>query len=172
MTAQPEEFIPEYAMYMQQMLENQRQLQINAYGKDPATITDPDERMDFIRWNVLALEDELHEALQETGWKPWAKSKHLNEAAFGRELVDAWHFFMNLMLVSNIDMETFYGWYMAKARKNAQRQAEGYDGVSTKCQKCKRALDDEEVNCKGAPGEPVGIVAYCGLYDELYYWEA
>ena len=79
-------------------LDAQLELQKNAYGNDPSTL-ETNEQLDWIRWNTLALEDELHEALAETGWKPWAKSKHVNRDAFVGELVDAFHFFMNLMLV-------------------------------------------------------------------------
>lgn len=160
-----------------EMLELQRELQINSYGKDPAHILDGPERMDFIRWNVLALEDELHEALAETGWKPWAKSQHVNEQAFAGEMVDAWHFFMNLMLVGHMSAETLEKGYLAKRLKNAARQRDGYDGVSTKCQLCKRALDDDAVNCRPAPGDHSDLVsgqviAYCGVEDRLYNWAA
>lgn len=155
-----------------EMLELQRELQINSYGKDPATL-EGDERMDFIRWNVLALEDELHEALAETGWKPWAKSQHVNEQAFAGEMVDAWHFFMNLMLAAHMSAETLEEGYLAKRLKNAARQRAGYDGVSTKCQLCKRALDDDAVACRPAtshPDTPTTLIAYCGLNDRLYNW--
>jgi len=132
---------------MQQMLEMQRdlQLRINA-GK---TILDhtPEERMEAIRTNVLALEDELHEALGETGWKPWASSNHVNYDAFYAEMVDAFHFFMNLMLHTGMTMDDLYKGYMAKNAVNHKRQVEGYDGVTTKCPQCRRALDDPTVAC-------------------------
>lgn len=158
---------------IQRMIELQRELQIKAYGKDPAEILDGHERMDFIRWNVLALQDELHEALAETGWKPWAKAQHVNEEAFYGEMVDAWHFFMNLMLVTGMTAERLEQGYLAKRLKNAARQEANYDGVSTKCQLCKRALDDDAVACrpavpnKNVPGE---LIAYCRKEDRLYIW--
>lgn len=152
------------------MLELQRELQVNSYGKDPAAILDGHERMDFIRWNVLALEDELHEALAETGWKPWAKSQHVNDEAFYGEMVDAWHFFMNLMLVTGMTAEKLEEGYRAKRLKNAARQRDGYDGVSTKCQLCKRALDDDAVGCRGPRPDGPGGVAWCAAHNELYPW--
>jgi len=127
-------------------LEAQWALQVQAYGKDPRKLSD-EERMEWVRWNILALEDELHEALQETGWKPWATKNHLNEDAFRGELVDGLHFFLNLMLVANISAEELLAGYQLKREKNAKRQADGYDGVSTKCPECKRALDDDAVEC-------------------------
>lgn len=132
-------------------LEAQRQLQIQSYGKDPLELTD-DERMDWVRWNVLALEDELHEAMQETGWKPWATSNHLNKDAFRGEMVDAFHFFLNLMLVGGITAEDLLAGYQKKREKNARRQELGYDGVVDKCPECKRALDDDAVRCVKTDG--------------------
>jgi hypothetical protein len=120
---------------------DQHALQVDAYKKDPTNL-EPEERAEFIRWNILALEDELHEALGEVGWKPWATSRHLNKAEFQGELVDALHFFLNLMLAADIDPDELLAGYQAKRLKNAKRQEEGYDGVTGKCPVCSRALDD------------------------------
>lgn len=132
------------------MLKLQNTLQREVYGADLDGML-PHARMSFIRDNVLALTDELHEALNETGWKPWATSRHLNAGAFIGELVDAWHFMMNLLLATGLTpkeiSDIFYSGYLAKAKKNEERQKAGYDGVSTKCPVCKRALDDVAVAC-------------------------
>lgn len=127
-------------------LEAQHELQIKSFGNDPKSLTDA-ERVEWIRWNVLALADELHEALAETGWKPWAKSQHVNRDAYVSELVDAFHFLMNLMLVVDCSAEEFLTKYFEKRGINAARQAAGYDGVTGKCPECKRALDDSAVTC-------------------------
>lgn len=139
---------------LERMFDAQRALQVEAYGKDPADITDPIERIQFIKDMHIALTDELHEALAETGWKPWASSNHVNEEAFKSELVDAFHFFMNLCMAVNMDPHELYGKYMAKRQKNIQRQIDGYDGVSTKCAGCGRALDDDAVKCAKNPNYP------------------
>jgi len=119
----------------------QRELQTSSYGYDPAEMQG-EERTTFIMWNVVALTDELHEALAEVGWKPWATSRHVNEEALKGELVDALHFFINLCLVSGMDVDELHARYLEKRNRNAKRQAEGYDGVTGKCPICKRALDD------------------------------
>jgi dUTPase-like protein len=109
---------------------------------------DVQERVDYISMNVLALTDELHELLAETSWKPWAKSEFINETKAHGELVDAWHFMMNIMIaiypwLSAGDIaESLTLAYEKKREVNVQRQEDGYDGQSTKCPKCKRALDD------------------------------
>lgn len=128
----------------------QHRLQTEVYDIDVSRLM-PEVRSAFIRDNVLALTDELHEALNEVGWKPWATSRHIDIAAFISEMADAWHFMMNLLLATGLTPEElssiFYNAYMHKAKKNEKRQEDGYDGVSTKCPLCKRALDDVAVAC-------------------------
>lgn len=104
--------------------------------------------INFIHWNVTAATDELHELLGEIGWKPWAKSRHINLEAARGEWIDALHFMLNMALVLGLtEAEDIRALYDAKHAKNAKRQEEGYDGVSTKCPGCKRALDDDAVEC-------------------------
>jgi hypothetical protein len=124
------------------MFDEQRQLQVKAYGADPGDIIDPEERAQFIKDMTLALEDELHEFLGEVGWKPWATSRHVNEAEAKGELVDAFHFFMNLCMAVHMEPDELFDRYMEKRHRNEQRQLKGYDGVEGKCYGCKRALDD------------------------------
>lgn len=135
-----------YVNVMQDMLDMQRSLQIKSYGQDPLELGN-EELMDWIRWNVLACEDELHEAMAESGWKPWATSNHINKEAFFHEMIDAWHFFMNLLLVTGYSANDFYRAYIDKHHLNAKRQADGYDGIAGKCKVCGRALDDPHVKC-------------------------
>lgn len=131
-----------------EMFERQDALQIGAYEPhtSPRDFTQ-EAKIAFIQTNILALTDELHEALGETGWKPWATSKHINVAAYKGELIDAWHFFMNLCIVVGMTPEELYMGYLVKRGKNIKRQEEGYDGVSMKCPGCHRALDDDAVLC-------------------------
>ena len=131
---------------LHEWLRTQRELQEKSYGFDFGEMTTTD-RIEFITWNVLALTDELHEALAETGWKPWATSRHINDDAFKSELIDAFHFMGNLFLAADMDGDEVMRRYRKKRQVNADRQADGYDGVTTKCPVCKRALDDPAVSC-------------------------
>lgn len=133
-------------MTLQSMLDEQERAQRDVHGLDLGRLTD-EERIEAIRWNVLALEDELHEALAETGWRPWATSRHVNRDAFLGELIDAWHFLMNLFIIADTDAEEIKRLYFAKRAKNDKRQRDGYDGVAGKCPGCHRALDDDAVEC-------------------------
>jgi hypothetical protein len=147
---------------LQQMIEMQADLQRIMPPHRPFPSPDPEVLMEQIRNNVLALFSELNEAMDETGWKPWASSNHIFPAAFAAEMVDAWHFFMNLMILGGVTADDLHQGYLAKHAKNRARQAEGYDGVSTKCPQCKRAYDDPAVLCEPLHGNNIkGIPAWC-----------
>lgn len=128
------------------ILNSQRELQKKHFKTDISTL-DPEQRAAYIRDMSLALTDELHEALNETGWKPWATSRHFNREAFIGEMIDVLHFWCNLILLANVSEEDIVNVYCAKAEKNARRQMAGYDGVSSKCITCGRAFDDVAVLC-------------------------
>ena len=105
-------------------------------------------KKDYVLRNAYALEDEIHEATNEVDWKPWVDGQVFNRDAFLKELIDAQHFLMNLMLlckeqgqsVDDFARETF-GRYLGKADVNRIRQETGYDGRSSKCE-CRRAIED------------------------------
>lgn len=128
------------------MLNMQSELQERHFGARVEELQG-EERIQFLKDMYIAFVDEMHEALGEVGWKPWATSKHWNEEAFKGELIDAWHFFMNFMLVAGLDAEDLFERYMQKHSVNVARQEAGYDGVTGKCSGCRRAFDDKAVAC-------------------------
>lgn len=101
----------------------------------------------FLQWNNKAIIHEIVEEEAETGWKPWANKRFINLEAARGEWIDQLHFFLNKALVLGMDAGMIKRMYDAKHEKNAKRQEEGYDGVSTKCPGCGRALDDDAVKC-------------------------
>lgn len=125
----------------------QRDFQALLHGDELPIDMEDIDRMDYIRTQALALTDELHEALAETGWKPWATSNHINRDAYMGELADVFIFFMNLMIAGDITPTELMTVVKAKQIKNRKRQDDGYDGVTTKCPGCKRAYDDDAVKC-------------------------
>lgn len=136
---------------LQDIFDRQVSLQKEAYNLDLEALAARPisaSRVEQIKNNVLALTDELHEALNEVGWKPWATSRHVNDEALRGELVDAMHFLVNLYVLGGGTAEDLHARYVAKNDKNRKRQLEGYDGVSGKCPGCRRALDDEAVSCQ------------------------
>ncbi len=106
------------------------------------------ERIAFIREMYTATLQELGEALNEVSWKSWASAEFINDDQLVAELIDAWHFIMNMVFAAwpgttPDDAATlFHAGYMKKIAVNHRRQDAGYDGVSTKCSSCRRALDD------------------------------
>ncbi|WNO26454.1 deoxyuridine triphosphatase [Microbacterium phage BabyDaisy] len=106
-----------------------------------------DDVTEFIQWNHKALIHEAVELESETGWKPWAAKSFVNIEAARGEAIDMLHFLLNDFLVLGMDADEVRRRYHAKHAKNVARQEAGYDGVSTKCPGCHRALDDDAVHC-------------------------
>lgn len=137
------------------------QLQILAYGRDPADV-EGDEMADFARWNMFAAIAEIVEMSEEIGWKPWATSRLVNREAMIGEAVDALHFLANLLRMVGCSGAELTRAYKAKQLKNLQRQIKGYDGVKEKCAYCHRELDR-------LPTGPYGCSAPdCVGQDKLY----
>lgn len=107
----------------------------------------------MMQWNDKALIHELVEMEGETGWKPWAKGAFVNLEAARGEWIDMLHFMINGALLLGMDAEMIKHLYDAKHAKNEARQNAEYDGVSTKCPGCKRALDDDAVKCIVEPDQ-------------------
>lgn len=128
------------------IFDRQLDLQKRSFNVDPADM-DNDTKIQFIKDMSLALSDELHEMLAEIGWKPWAKSRHINTDAMAGELIDMLHFWVNLCLAIGLQPEDIKRLYLHKATINAKRQEAGYDGIAGKCKSCGRALDDAAVTC-------------------------
>lgn len=133
------------------IFERQLKLQKDSFGVDPDDLSN-EERIEFIKNMVLAATDELHEALNEVGWKPWASSRHINRDAYVGELIDVMHFLVNLFLAVGATADEVEYRYQEKADKNARRQLDGYDGVTGKCPECRRAYDDIGVTCTATEG--------------------
>lgn len=121
-------------------VEKTKYLQEEFYGQKFEDFT-LEQLVDWVRINVLAAEDELHEALGEISWKPWASSTYFNRDAYLGEIVDVLHFVGNLLAGAGITDQELNAAYLAKMERNRQRQRDGYTGLD-KCAVCKRAVDD------------------------------
>lgn len=145
-------------MSLRAIFERQAENQRVAYGHEIDSMA-AKERIDFIHWNVLALQAEVIELLEETPWKPWSKNFATGEyhtEAIESEAADIVCFFVNILLACGITSEALEAAYFAKADKNASRQTEGYDvsDAKWKCPVCGRALDDPGTKCR--PGYCAG----------------
>lgn len=81
---------------------------------------------EFINTMTLALVDELFEALRETPWKPWKKQQTFSQDNFKKELIDAWHFLINLSLASGMSAEDVFQRFTEKNKINVERKERGY----------------------------------------------
>lgn len=120
---------------------------ITLLGDNLPTNLEGEVRVQYIKDMILACTDELHEALAETGWKPWATSRHIHRAAALGELRDALQFLINAMFaVSQLQPEQLaqelHKMMEEKIALNLKRAADGYDGVKDKCPACRRDLNE------------------------------
>jgi hypothetical protein len=130
-------------------LKKTRELQIEAYGKDPAELEGADLQF-FVIWNALAAVKELSEATDEVRWKPWATLVEgepvIDKGPFLKEIVDVNHFIANLLVAAGVTDDEYDSAYLEKMETNRERQrrAGGYQsrkGVD-KCLTCARSFDD------------------------------
>lgn len=153
--------------YLAGMFEGQALFQ-NRLGHDLENMY-PEDRVEYVKTNILALIDETMEALHETRWKPWATGEKqiIDQDKFGGELIDVLHFLINLFMVNGWDADDVFRAFWAKNNVNWQRQDEGYDAQSTKCANklCRRALDEPGKTPYARPG--TADLAWCndGCYD-------
>jgi len=88
--------------------------------------TKPHHNQEFINVMTLAAIDELMEAIRETPWKPWKKQQTLNSEKFQKEIVDLWHFVINLSLAAGFNAESLHLGFLEKNKENNKRQDENY----------------------------------------------
>lgn len=117
---------------LEQMLDTQLNFQVRL---DPNFLNKTiEERVAFIKEHSIHLNQEVNEMLYELPFfKPWKDytSMDINEQEIAldkarAELIDAWHFFMNIMLALNFTPVEFFAMYLAKNKENHRRQDDGY----------------------------------------------
>ena len=139
-----------------------RKLQEEVYGADYTDLhSDTPENIlklvEYMRWNMLAIDDELAEVRKAISWKPWQHDEpYADRHEILKECVDVLHFVANILVAAGATDTELDTEYLKKMQVNADRQKRGYrvleDGV--KCRQCSRALDDYdadsqciEINC-------------------------
>lgn len=113
------------------MFTRQRVLQ-NRLGTLNIVNDKPLNRQLFIDKMLLAAHEELTEISRETLSKSsdmpfgWKQNQSFNEDKYKEEIIDLWHFVMNLWLAIDGTPEEFYKLYLEKNEENHVRQEEGY----------------------------------------------
>jgi len=80
----------------------------------------------FIKDMILCANCELMECLQETPWKQWKLNQNFDKEKFREELIDVWHFLINLSIAAGFDEDSLYNEFMDKNNLNLKRQQEKY----------------------------------------------
>jgi dimeric dUTPase (all-alpha-NTP-PPase superfamily) len=71
----------------------------------------------------------LHETVElqrETDWKWWKSDKGVDHQKIVEEIIDLWHFLIQLSIEAGIDPDLLVTKYMQKNRENTKRQESGY----------------------------------------------
>lgn len=137
-----------------QWLEKTRKLQTEAYNVNYDVLFGDDTEslnalIEYIRWNMLAIDDELAEVRKAISWKPWQHDDpYADRKEIVKECVDVLHFVANILCAAGATDEELDNEYLAKMQKNADRQKRGYRVLDpgVKCARCFRALDDYDVS--------------------------
>jgi len=94
--------------------------------------TSPVMKQMFIDKMLLAIHEEAVEIARETMSKHvnmpfgWKRDVSINDDKYKKEIIDLWHFTMNLwMIVGGTDQE-FFEMYLDKNNINHERQEKGY----------------------------------------------
>ena len=117
---------------LKEIMDKQLELQTRL-GTDFANLNE-EERAKFMRDHRGYMEDEIAEALYEMpNYKMWKDYSNMDEEARNiawakvrMELIDALHFFVNLLLCAGMTAEEVHYMYMAKNKENHRRQDAGY----------------------------------------------
>ncbi len=126
--------------------ERQYTYQRQSFDIDLHKLTE-EERLAYIDTMLKAAMLEIGEAFNEFSWKPWASNQFLNRDAVVGECVDVLFFIANTLAALGVSSRELDQKYLSKMGINTARQERGYDTGTTKCVKCKRALDDTAVLC-------------------------
>lgn len=117
---------------MERILENIFRLQVsfqkllgNDIPKYASSILSK-ENVEIIKNQILALVDESMEALREIPWKPWKVNNTINLDNFRMELIDIFHFLINLFLYAGMSPQMVWDYFYLKNKTNVQRQKDGY----------------------------------------------
>lgn len=73
-----------------------------------------------------ALLHEVVELQRETDWKWWKTEKGIENHRIQEEVIDLWHFLIQLSIEAGLDPELLVAKYIQKNKENTKRQQQGY----------------------------------------------
>lgn len=69
---------------------------------------------------------ELSEVIENTKWKPWKQSSSNNILEIKKELIDVFHFLINMCIACNLEPNELFYEFLNKNQENNRRQENGY----------------------------------------------
>lgn len=113
---------------LSQIVEKQKEFQEFLKVKLPNSIEEmcEKENIENLVFQILAMFDEVSEALACIPWKPWKKVQGFNLNSFKEELIDIFHFLINCCLYVGMSSEDIFNEFMRKNKINWERQKDGY----------------------------------------------
>lgn len=82
--------------------------------------------IEHVRLMFIGVITEACEFLEETNWKPWKKPGIMDEEKMRKEIIDLWHFVINLSLASDMNAERVVEKFKEKNKINIKRQEDKY----------------------------------------------
>lgn len=87
-------------------------------------------REPFEGYRIFMLSTALvHEAIElqrETNWKWWKKESKMHNDKIQEEIIDIWHFLIQISIEAGLDSEKLVEKYIEKNQENLKRQVKGY----------------------------------------------
>ena len=84
----------------------------------------------FLGYRIFMISSALvHEAIElqrETNWKWWKKDKAIENEKLQDEVIDLWHFLIQLSIEAGFEPQTLISKYIEKNKENTGRQLRGY----------------------------------------------
>lgn len=104
--------------YLEDIFERQEKFMDSLHSARPSTETG-------VKETILALIVEAVEVLNEINWKPWKRQRHIvSIKALQEEVVDVFHFVIELAILVGLDANSLYDGYRHKMAVNIDRQRE------------------------------------------------
>lgn len=140
----------EMMLEMQNQLQKELNIRLPYLNPDPDSLKTVGEKIDWMKKNKDAIDDEFRELLTSFGgmskgekaasaaWKTWkADHKKTRETDFNSmskedrleivfEMIDIWHFVMNMFLGLKLTSKDIFILYFLKNKENLRRYSEGY----------------------------------------------
>lgn len=96
-------------------------------------IDTPQDKQAYINQTILAVVEEAVEIMKETPYKNpdfvkfgWKKGQEGNPEKMKEEIIDLFHFVMNLSIATGMDSDEFFELYCKKNNINHKRQKNNY----------------------------------------------